>query len=1573
MKYLKYVFSSMLIAGALVLAGCGSSKGSTTRDDGGRSGNVIKEITIKRQINVEGVIRGHKTGAPLDNIKVTLIQNGKIKEAKTVDLNGHYAFLKVEVAQDNQTSGVGQNNDNDVQLEFSEIKTKKLNGDGELVDGSDLYPNGTETPSYPESRISFELIAPDLSGVDLTAADAASTIQANNLNGNFTGSLTLADAINEGRSYYFVDANTVRIRDVRLVQTGVLTGTVIDSDTGLPVQNAYVTISTDPYFRSPLDDAGDIVAVWQQTRITATLSSALGAFTFASIPALDYDTSIAAAQLHVEAQGYTENNAAGWPDHANIRDDLVGSVGVLLINPIKVTMKTVTMTFVDENLAVLPGVTVTFKYDATESSNTAYATALANAIATDTRWVFTSDANGVVTGSIPALEYNNDNTSKDFTATLSGYKLDTTFTAIVIDDDDIKLDLFTFGGVDSALDLGIIKMIPDDKKFAAEFRVQLIYKEAPLVGATVTGVVKYVDADVSVQTITLLISGDGPSDSNGFVTFNATKIPASAAGLSVDFTFDVSLTGATSIVSALTGTYVVDDGDDLDLQELLYNDASVTTVATNDIHQITIKDKLLKLAGLEGYVVTGHAAAPTSNGTVSFSELAGANLKLVVTKAGNAVNYFTTSDANGYYAFLASAGVSIPVSNGDNNLDLDLVVLGDFVFSDGGDNTIDLEDDVGANNGVDQIDTNGGFPGGTAWLWQLDESGDELALKYDGKTLQVHTAAIEPSAAVIEGFHVVSLVKTVAGVSTLSVIENDGTQLVYTYTQAQDDATGISIIMSDNLDTTLPFQYNGLTGVNLAADNKTMHRLQVDIFDLAGNNLVPTGETLTFTGTAAGRTITIVPSGNANKFETDVTYKLLVRAVSDEGEVSDDFLFFRFYNAAGEIFSTEAPSVDVTTMTTGDYWFLRNEIAAEADNYKLALNDANGVFAVNEVHFLVYKEGTGFDFATGGIQNRAWNINDLKLTFPVPTDLRTGVTAVTTVAQVATDLADFEVWAQAYTVSGVILQHWTNVSTAANATVGNNFDPSFAGKMKIGLTIFGNSAPNIFEKALAEGNRVDLTVVHKNSQINPVAAKCLTLSLTNHAGIQGKTAQNGAGVSVDATNAGADGVDDYEVTLSEATSAVAATAPTMTLTSGGTATAVHGIALTNVKYAAANSIIASAALSYTNGTDITISSTASLNASAVNYVVDAGGVSHVILSSNTALATLVILGNENRVGRELRFDADGATVTVAPVDGAITKHRTVIQASIPIISGAAKDYTYASNNATALDSATGDGSTTTAIDIDQTADTINTNAVANAGGRTYVIKYANLSAGRLKSLLASLEVDDIISTTSNFYLVVTARNVGASTIDVSEFGNFAADVRVPLAYDGTASTGGTLLIAPQIEIPTGVTSSATTSGIAEAISTNSNATTGIRNASNNNFNIIDSTTVVVTADVQLYPGDAVVILTNSGTATNGNEPMYSALVTGAFNSPATGTTLVALNTVTQIRGTTESFAAQGQTARNDGFVFRGDQVTVGLGAGIVSLLSGAAVNTNGDAVSLTAFTDGTDVQNDNGEGFEGVQ
>ena len=60
-------------------------------------------------------------------------------------------------------------------------------------------------------------------------------------------------------------------------------------------------------------------------------------------------------------------------------------------------------------------------------------------------------------------------------------------------------------------------------------------------------------------------------------------------------------------------------------------------------------------------------------------------------------------------------------------------------------------------------------------------------------------------------------------------------------------------------------------------------------------------------------------------------------------------------------------------------------------------------------------------------------------------------------------------------------------------------------------------------------------------------------------------------------------------------------------------------------------------------------------------------------------------------------------------------------------------------------------------------------------------------------------------------------------------------------------------------------------------------------------------------------------------------------------------------------------------------MFFGDSVTIGLGTGIVSVMSGAPVNTNGDAVSSSAFTDDTNVQDDTtttapgGEGFSGVK
>jgi hypothetical protein len=1551
MKYLKYLCSSLLLVGALGFAGCGSD--GDTRADGDR--NVAVQVTIDREIKVEGVVRAYKTGAPLDTIEVRLYQGGVKKSTTTASKDGHYAFAKVKVSDDKSVAAAN-NAANQIQLEFVELKVKNATGGS----GSTHYSNGTTTASYPDSRIEFAYVSPEFTTVPVfSAADQAATVLAGNLTAA-NGAVSLVDAINEGRSYYWTDANTVLVRDVRLVQTGVLTGTTVDSETGLPVANAYVTISTDRYFTSPINSTdithGDIVAVWQQTRITATLSSATGAFTFTSVPALDYNTSIASNDVdiyHIEATGYLENSPS-FPDHANIRDDLVGTLGTILLTPIKVKTKSVTMKFVNQNLAVLSGVTVTFKYDSAEVLG-GYDTALANGIATETVWVGTSNASGVVTITIPAISYNINSTTQDFIAKLSGYKLDTTFSAIVIDDDDLKLNLNTFGGVDDAVDLGIIKMIPDTKKFASEFRIQLIYKDAPIAGATVTGVVKYVDADVSVNTISLLISGDAVSDSNGFVTFNSTKIPASAAGLSVDFTFDVSLTGATSIVSALTGTYVVDDADDLDLQELLYTDATVTTVAENSIHQITIKDKALMLSGLEGYIVTGKTGG-TDAGTVSFQEFANVNLALRVDNNGSVTTYFATTDANGYYAFLATAGVRIPVDT--NNLDLRLTVLGDYVFSSSATNNITLDAAVGLANGVNQIDSSGTLAD-TSWLWQLnDTTANSLELKYDGKTLQVHTAAVEANDAAELGYHVVSLLKTVAGVSTLPVIQtNAATNKVYTFTQSQDDATGIQIVMSGAVDTTLPFEYNGLTGANLNPDDKTKNRLEIINFGVIDDtDQIPDGETFTFTATAAGRIVTIVPSGNANKFEVQVTYRLKVRVVSATGEVSDDAVYFRFFNKATDIFSTEKPLIDVSEMTNGDYWFLYNNVAADADNYKLGMNDADTAFTVGDVHLVLYKDGTGFSFATGGFQNETRNLNDIDLRFPVPTDLRTSATAVTTSASIATEIGgNFEVWAQAYTASGIILQHWTKVSATINAgdpTVGatNNFLVYEAGYLKIKADL--TASGNIFEKALFNGNKVDLTVVHDNSQINPTAAKCLTLSLTDHAGVQAKSLNETAG----------DG-DDYEVTLNESVTAVAATVPTMT-------TAVHGIGLTNVRYTAANKILADGALNFTNGTDITVSATTSLNVASANYMVDTGANSVLVLNTGTTVGTLTTIGNECRIGRELRFDADGATVTTAGVNGAIAKHSTIIHTTIPVISGTAKDYTY-SNLGVITDNGANNG-TTTAVDIDRTAGTaLSGVSVGNVDTtREYDIKYGNLTDGRLKRLLTAVEANDIISVVgANFYLRVTAN--AANVIHVFEAGNFAADVRVGLGFDGTSSAGGSLAIAPQIKIPTGVTSDDTASGVADVVATNSNATTGVRGASNSSYAIIDSTTVVLTAAVQLYPGDSVILMTTSSTAADGLEPVYSASVVGSF--VGNGATVVALGSVTQIRGTTEAFAAQSQAARATGFVFYGDQVTIGLGTGIVSLMNGAVFNTNGDAVSTSAFTDNTDVQHDGGKGFEAVK
>lgn len=1559
----------MLIAGALALAGCGSD--GDTRADGDR--NVIKEEVLDREINVEGVIRGHKTGAPLDNILVTLIQGGKVKEAKTVGLNGHYAFLKVKVASDQGAQSDAENSANSIQLEFSEIKTKKLNGDGDLVSGSDLYPNGTTTPSYPESRISFNLVSPDLSGPELNAADDSAGDFAEDTAGalNPQQSLSLVDAINEGRSYYFVDANTVRIRDVRLVQTGVLTGTVIDSDTGLPVQNAYVTISTDPYFRIATQklDQSDIVAVWQQTRITASLSTATGAFTFESIPALDYDTSYAAADLHVEAQGYLENTAAGWPDHANIRDDLVGTVGVLLISPIKVTLKTVNMTFVDQNLTALPGVTVTFKYDSAETNATGYGTALANSIATDTRWVATSNASGVASVSVPNIGYNNVGAAtQDFTAKLTGYKLDDSlplFSALVVDEDDLKLDLSTFGGVDNTVDLGVIKMIPDTKNFASEFKVQLIYNNAPIVGATVSGTAKYVDADVSALAITVLFSGDAVSDSNGFVTFNTNKIPASKAGLSVTFNFDVSLTGATSIVSALAGTYVVDDADDLDLTENAYNDASVTTKDVNDIKTITLKDKQLKLSGLEGYIVTGKAGASANTGTVSFEEAEGVNLRLKVTNGASITNYFTTTDANGYYAFLASDGVVIPVDTAAASLNLDITVLGDFIFS-GGTNTIDLDQPVPAANGVDQLDSDG-VNADLTWLWQLPQgTAGSLELKYDGKTLAVHTAAIEPNNAAELGYHVVTLLKTVAGVSTLSVIQNNNNgDKVYTYTQSQDDATGIQIVMSSAVDSTLPFKYNGLTGANLNPDDKTANRLEIINFQNGTQgNEIPDGTVLTFTATASGRTVTIVPSGNANKFQTQVTYQLKLRLVSTTGEVSDDTLFFRFYNAETEKFTTQVPSYDVSTMTLNKYWFLYNNVAVDADNVKFGLNRNGGAIVAGDVHILVYKDGTGFGGATGGFQTQALNLNALSLRFAIPTDVRTSAAAAITNATVVAEIDNkFKVWAQAYTTSGIILQHWTDVTNVAVSVAANNqFLTYEAGYLKIGADLSGQDA--IWAKTIAEGNKIDLTVVHENSQIDPSATKVLTISSTSLSGMQAKTLAQAAGDNNPVTS------EAWTLTLDSRVNATASSTPTATTT-------MPGVTLSNVRYTAANEITADAFLSFGNGTDVTVSATTSLNIASANIMVKSAAGSSLVLSTGTVAATLQTLSNEMRVGRNLRWDSDGATATTAAANSQIQSVATIIHTTIPIISSTAKDYTYGATGLISDNMA--DNSTTTAIDIDRTAGAqLSGVAVGNVDpARTWDVKYNALSDGRLKRLLNSLEVGDIINATgNNFYLRVTVAPA-ANVFTAIEAGQFSSDVRTSLGYDGTASTvGGALVIAPQVRLAsTTFESDNTTAGIADAVAAGSDASTGFRGSSNETFVIVDSTTVEVTSTaLDLYAGDTVYLMTESVTATNGNEPIYSATVAGSISSAGNGTTLVALSSVTQVRGTTESFNAGGQTARASGFVFYGDQVTItSLGSGVTSLHSSATLNTNGDAVTTNAFTDGNDVQNDNAEGFNGVK
>jgi len=877
MKYLKYLCSSLLLAGALSFGGCGSD--GDTRADGDR--NVAVQITIDREIKVEGVVRSYKTGAPLDTIEVRLYQGGVKKSTTTASKDGHYAFAKIKVSDDKSVSGAN-NAANAVQLEFVELKVKNSTGGS----GNTHYANGTTTPTYPDSRVEFTYVSPEFTTVPVfSAADQAATVLAGNLTAA-NGAVSLVDAINEGRSYYWTDANTVLVRDIRLVQAGSLTGTVADRFTGLPISGATITIDQDSLFlvAGQYTVAGDIISVWQQTRISTT-SDTLGAFTLSNVPALDYQSIGGITEtFHVEALGYTQTAQAGTltMDHANIQDDLIGSVGVWLLDPIRYDPIAMTMKIVDQNLSPLSGVTVTFTYDASIGSNpgSGYGTGLANGIFTETVWTFTSDANGLISGNVPNISFTGGN-ERNLTVVKSGYALQgydgvPNFSQLNSDDSPVDLDVSFAGLTIFKADLGVIQMVPISVPMGEKFTVQLVYNGNPLKGVTATGFAAATHP-ITGFVANYTFTSDEASDSNGFISFSG-KIPSGlydTAAQGVVLTFNTS-----AATNGITGA----DYSALNLKLDTASDAADTALTTAsdgkmDFNNTGAPQRLSANGGAGGILLNGESGSTVSAvfegsdktlGTLQGFLVEGTQAKTAGVVAGQTVGlsvtplsrlaktYFSTTDSTGKYIFTSSAAPAVPVSgtaygvkipvgvNGANDtaavarlLKLKLmdtskvfsiwitnafatnVTDGGGLATDGSEIWLNSSTNIATRNGIDQISS-----GTNTWLEQLngDNGGTSALLAgYADQTLTVHTAQIQDITKLQNGFHVLTLVdgsdaKPVIYTSDINSGNSTYAQrTVYTFATS-GDSDSIKIIMSGAVDYTKTWIHTG--GAQATTENK---------------------------------------------------------------------------------------------------------------------------------------------------------------------------------------------------------------------------------------------------------------------------------------------------------------------------------------------------------------------------------------------------------------------------------------------------------------------------------------------------------------------------------------------------------------------------------------------------------------------------------------------------------------------------------------------------------------------------------------------------------------------------------
>ncbi|PCJ59684.1 MAG: hypothetical protein COA79_09780 [Planctomycetota bacterium] len=1506
MKQFKLLFSLMTTAALFFLAGCGSN-GSDPIDIG------TKVLELDKKIMLQGAIHSYRTGEALPKMEVRLFLNGKWVTSKA-EHNGEYFFDEVFAER------ASNNSNNNLLLTFVETLT-----DNKDVNDNKLYENGTIYPTYPDSRVHIVVIDPEhITGIVNPNGDSLGFEDG-------TSSLTSLDLDTPFKPDIVLEMNTVKTQDIRLVPAGTLTGNLVDSSNGNNISGATVTIDSDAIIGTAAAGNDDVLAGWDHSIRHAT-SGTDGSVVYSNAtgnpaPGVDYDSLPIGVTMHAEKIGYSDKtiNAALVSANADIKDDLVGSFGTVLMDPFTLDLVTFKLTVLDQNFALLTGAVVTISPTKAGTWATLYETALSQNLTTAITYTTTTGTDGVATLTVPAYNYN---AAKDFTVTYTDGT--TTIYCIKLDGfspyentvTDLNVDLHNDVGAKDTIDLGQICIGPKTLYYHPTFVFQVVYNSLPVQGAIVTGH-QTTDLNGALSSAGTFRLAGGTSDASGFVTLLDVAVDDfTDANEELVLKFDLSAVTSQFDGSFAGKKYVLASPGVLSTDKLstTINAAAMLfeTVKTGEsglAAQVVLAIEDQALAALTGYIVKTN----TTDNTFIVADAI--NLALTVTSAGVLdKTYFATTDSTGFYSFSATNGVKIPVGIA---VTLNLKVLGDYQFSEENDDSISLDAVVTADNGVEQL-----AAPNTSWLWQFQTG--TIAAKYDGTSLVVHTAAIEDDLNLKDvGYHVVTVAKSIGTSTTLTnaVAITDGDDdiaLTFTLhgTEAGNSSVSLNILMSGNVNTTYSLTN---TEAAPAADKPKENRVYVAAanFNGAGTFAGTTevdGERFVTTATVSGRTLTITPEGNANKFQEEKIYRIVVKVWDTNDNESDDVIYVKFYNANAEVYTVTAPTIDFNALTAARNWTLSNLTATVAANFRVIVDKG----LAPKSQFVVSNVNTGFGPANAGLQSANIGLAALIVRFPIPTN--SSGTVLTDTEATAID-NEFDVWAQAYTQSGIILRHWTKVD-ALTGTNGDLFNVEENGFFK--TTTLDLDTAQEFEDALIAGHKIDIIVVHKDNIIAATAANSLTLSVANLAGVQVKTITTNAALNA----------STFAVGLSEDTDASITAAPTMTET-------VLGLSIGNVRYTAKDVISGDAVYSTTGFSTVSTDDAANRDISS-DSIPGLGTLNAVYLSNSISSAALTVLSTQFRPGlTRVDYDANGDAdlLDAGDQDNAAVTAVNTLTATMTQVDDITNE-----GNATNMFEDVADNSTTTAVDIDfdsiqnaaggagpdmSNATTLGAlTGIAGAGGDLF---YSALTAGTTKDFLNNLIVGDMLFiNTVDVYLTITA--VVANTSIAFDIGAAAGvtDIRDSFGWN---SNYDTVIIPKSFKVSVAVAANANDGSL-----TADGGTTGLRASTLDTYTVTTTTSVVIGDNLDLVIGDTLYFVMTNGTSTTNAASVFSATVTASYKGAAT--TVVTLSAATKLSGWA--------TALNDSLftptfvAYYGEQVTVGLGTGVGSLLN---INTSGTNAS----------------------